>query len=337
MSLTAKNIISLLSLEGVGRTSVLCFAKYAERSGFEIHKIEDYRELISICHKTEKSRINAENYSISDFERVDGIANGIIDKSHDKGIKIVSYSDDSFPSKLKHIVSKKISAKGKETIKDESSVILYYRGDDISRLNDIMSVAIIGTREPTQEGKTAGLYMAKEFSKQGFNIVGGLALGCDTYAHEGAVEAGGITTAFVAHGLHTIFPKENEELAKEIVSKGGFLISEYPIGVEPYAPYFVERDRLQSGLADATIVIQTGIAGGTMHAVIATLDNDKPLFAVVFTSDDVMYHEKVLGNIYLIKEKKAIPINSSNLGECISLIKNKQSDKAIYGEQLSLW
>ena len=308
MSLSAKNIISLLSLEGIGRTAVLCYVKYAERVGATIQTTDDYLNLISICHEQEGCRVKADNFSAKEVVAAELRAEKIIDKSYGLGIHMVAYSDSSFPIKLKSIVSKKTSKTGKESVKDESPVILYYKGDNINRLNDVKSVAIIGTREPTPEGRKAGIHLSREIAKQGINIVGGLAVGCDTFGHEGAIEANGMTTAFLAHGLHTVYPKENAALAERIVKNGGLLISEYPVGVEPYAPYFVERDRLQSGISDATIVVQTGIVGGTMHAVNATLMNNKPLYAIEYTSPSVMGQEKVIGNRKLIMEGKAKPI-----------------------------
>ena len=342
MPLSAKNIITLLSLDGVGRTAVLCYAKYAERSNVIIQNAEDYRGLISHCHDNEGCRVKVNSILISDIKEAELKADKIISKSSELGISIVAYSDEAFPIKLKNIVSKKTSRKGKETIKDESPVILYFKGDNISRLNNVKSVAVIGTREPTPEGKTAGVFLSKEIAKHGINIVGGLAVGCDTFGHVGAIEAGGMTTAFLAHGLHTVYPKENEFLAEKIVRSGGLLISEYPVGIEPYAPYFVERDRLQSGISDATIVVQTGIAGGTMHAVNATLMNNKPLFAIEYTSPSVMGQEKVLGNRKLIAEGKAKPVTSTNIQECVDAIigKKKQEDVRPQGAgyiQLTLW
>ena len=325
MSLSTKNIITLLSLKGVGRTSVLCFARYAEQKEICVQEAEDYLHLIAECHENEGCRVNAEDFSILDLQEAELKADRIISKSHTLGINIVSYSEEHFPTKLKCIVSKKVSSKGKESIKDESPVVLYYKGDNIERLNNVKSVAVIGTREPTPEGKKAGLFLSKAFAKQGINIVGGLAIGCDTFGHEGAIEANGLTTAFLAHGLHTIYPKENEALAQKIVENGGLLISEYPIGTEPYAPYFVERDRLQSGISDATIVVQTGIVGGTMHAVNATIMNGKPLFAIEYTSEAVMGQEKVLGNRKLISEHKALPVTSQTIQECINMILGEQS------------
>ena len=320
MSLTAKNIITLLSLKGVGRTSVLGFAKFAEHTDICIQSMDDYLSLISECHETEKCRVDAKCFTNLDLQEAELKAEKIISKSQALGINIVSYSDEQFPVKLRNIVSRKTLSKGEVSIKDESPVILFFKGENISRLNDVKSVAIVGTREPTPEGKTAGVYLSKAIAKRGFNIVGGLAIGCDTFGHEGAIEADGMTTAFLAHGLHTIYPKENEALAQKIVESGGLLISEYPIGTEPLTPYFVERDRLQSGISDATIVVQTGIVGGTMHAVNATLMNNKPLFAIEYASDLVMRHERDLGNRKLSSEGKAHSITSHNIQECIELI-----------------
>ena len=129
----------------------------------------------------------------------------------------------------------------------------------------------------------------------------------------------------MAHGLHTIYPKENTELAEDIVNKGGVLISEYFIGTGALPNYFVERDRLQAGLSIATIVIQTGIIGGTMHAVNATLESNKILSAVNYKSN--LFSEKVLGNNMLIEEKNAFPLKSDNYNQLLELIKNTKSKK----------
>jgi DNA processing protein len=144
------------------------------------------------------------------------------------------------------------------------------------------------------------MYYAKYFAEKGFNIVSGLALGCDTIAHKGALSVNGTTTAILAHGLQMISPKRNEFIAKEILEKGGLLLSEYLFGVPAYNTSFVERDRLQAGLAIATIVIQTGIKGGTMHAVRTTINNNKILAVVNYKEQSVKCNENVAGNELLI-------------------------------------
>ena len=97
-----------------------------------------------------------------------------------------------------------------------------------------------------------------------------------------------------------IFATHERVPAKEIFEKGGLLLSEYLFGVPAYNTSFVERDRLQAGLAIATIVIQTGIKGGTMHAVRTTINNNKILAVVNYKEQSVKCNENVAGNELLI-------------------------------------
>lgn len=198
---------------------------------------------------------------------------------------------------------------------------MYYRGN--LKALQIPGIAVIGTREPTPNGVKAGEYFSGEFAKQGFNIVSGLAVGCDTTGHVGALKVNGVTTAFLANGLdwESIYPKENLELAKRIVANNGLLLSEYPIGQSCGRYGLVARDRLQAGLSKATLVVQTGVTGGTMHAVNATIASKKPLFAVEYRNDVDISHEKVQGNIMLIREKGAIPLRSNGIDSAVAIIR----------------
>jgi len=103
--------------------------------------------------------------------------------------------------------------------------------------------------------------------KKGFTIVSGLAKGVDTGAHEGALKSNGFTIAVLAHGLQTIYPAENRNLASRILNQNGTLISEYPWYTSLLPRYLVERDRIQSGMSRGVMVIETGVKGGTMHTV----------------------------------------------------------------------
>ena len=128
-----------------------------------------------------------------------------------------------------------------------------------------------------------------------------MAIGCDTAGHHGALKCdNGKTTAFLAHGLDSVYPPENEKLAAEIVERGGLLMSEYPIGDAVNRYYLVARDRLQAALSAATIVIQTGIHGGTNHAANTTLISKKPLFCVKYNDSLLMSHDNVVGNKTLV-------------------------------------
>ena len=234
----------------------------------------------------------------------------LLEKSEDEGISLMGYYDAEFP----RILHDCIDENGKIT----PPLLLYYRGN--LELLKLPGLAIIGTREPTDNGILAGRFFSENLAKRGFNIISGLAIGCDTSAHEGALLAGGATTAFLAHGLNwdSIYPRENLELAERIVESGGLLLSEYSIGEKVNRYNLVARDRLQAGLAKGTIVIQTGERGGTMHAVNATIKAEKPLYAVEYSKAEDLVHEKTQGNLMLIKTEKAAPINSKNIDSVVN-------------------
>lgn len=312
--LTKKQILTILQLRGISNARVFNLCENARKRNIELDSISDMVDYIKGCihgriikglTQEAKDAIN-----ISCLKKADNKATEIIENSYEAGIGIISFYDSQFPMQLKKITNEK----GKSA----NPILLYYKGN-FNAIPDY-GIAIIGTREPTLEGITAGEFFAEKFAREGYNIISGLALGCDTSAHKGALKGNGFTTAFLAHGLDMVYPNENEKLAQNIIEKGGLLISEYPIGTQPMANYFVARDRLQSGMANATIVIQTGIAGGTMHAVTSTIEAKKPLYAVIYKGD-VNTAEKVKGNIKLISEQKASPLSSSNMSVILDEIR----------------
>ena len=201
-------------------------------------------------------------------------------------------------------------------------MLLWYRGD--FSITQLPGFAVIGTREATPEGVAGGTYLASEFAKRGFNIVSGLAIGCDTCGHKGALKVGGKTTAILANGLDhdSIYPPENQDLAEEIVKNGGLLISEYRMGTPVNRYSLVARDRLQSGLSFATLVIQTGEHGGTMHAANATLKANKPLFTVLFKDSEINNHEQCLGNALLVNKGAKYIKGGDDLDKISDYIKN---------------
>lgn len=138
----------------------------------------------------------------------------------------------------------------------------------------------------------------------------------------GAIKVKGTKmTAVLAHGLHNIYPKENEELGNNILINNGLLISEYFVNEKANKGTFVERDRLQAGISLGTIVIQTGITGGTMYTVNETVKSKKMLAAVHFQKKFDSIHEKNQGNIKIIKEG-AFALTSTNFKEFVNLLNN---------------
>ena len=162
---------------------------------------------------------------------------------------------------LTTILSEDYPLRLKEGVEDPPTLI-FYKG----KLENISekAVAIVGTRTPTDESIEIANNLTTEMAKRGHCIVSGLAKGIDTVAHKGALENKVSTVAVVAHGLNTVYPKENIDLASSILENGGVLLSEYPPdeGIAPYQ--FVARDRIQSALSTTVFVVQTKVDGGTM-------------------------------------------------------------------------
>jgi len=131
----------------------------------------------------------------------------------------------------------------------------------------------------------------------------------------------------LANGLDhaSIYPEENQDLAEEIVNSGGLLLSEYRIGTTVNRYNLVARDRLQAGLASATLIIQTGVKGGTMHAANATLMANKDLFVMLFKDEGTNNHEKCLGNAYLIKKGAKYIKGSDNIDSISENIKKTKT------------
>jgi len=134
------------------------------------------------------------------------------------------------------------------------------------------SVAIIGTREPTPHGEAIAKRITQFFVEQQWSVVSGLALGCDAIAHRATLEAGGHTVAVLAHGLDIIAPAKHRDLAEDILSTGGALVSQYPIGRPVIPQQFVQRDKTQAGMAQGVVMVQSGLRGGSLHASRAAID-----------------------------------------------------------------
>ena len=111
---------------------------------------------------------------------------------------------------------------------------------------DELSVAMVGTRNPTGYGRTASAHLAGELASAGLTIVSGLALGIDGIAHKAALDAGRRTIAVVANGLDIVYPREHSSLARRI-SESGAVVSEVPLGIRPDSRSFPRRNRLISG------------------------------------------------------------------------------------------
>ncbi len=142
------------------------------------------------------------------------------------------------------------------------------------------SIAIVGCREASNYGKNITKELAYNLGKNNIITVSGLAKGIDTFCHIGSVEAGARTIAVVAHGLDMIYPKENRNLAIRILTCGGAIVSEYNIGEKPLKQNFPARNRIISGLAESTVVVEAKKESGSLITANFALNEGRNVFAV---------------------------------------------------------
>ena len=181
----------------------------------------------------------------------------------------------------------------------DSPTLLYYRGN--ADLNASKIISIIGTRSNTDYGKQVTEKLISELKDLNVLIVSGLAFGIDGIAHKSALQNQLKTVAVLAHGLHTIYPHQHKALAKDIIAKGG-LLTEFRNGDKPDKHNFPKRNRIVAGIADATIVIETAIKGGSMITAELANNYNRDVFALPGRTID----SKSAGCNYLIQNNKAI-------------------------------
>jgi len=180
------------------------------------------------------------------------------------GIGILTILDDNYPSILKKI--------------DDPPPLLYYKGE--FPLKKQSSIALVGTTQPTEEGKKEAILLGKALASRGVMVVSGLAKGIDKESHMGALIGEGKTYAVLGNGLGNIYPKENIHLAKEI-SENGALLTEYPLNVPVNVGQLMSRNRIIVGLSQAVIVVETRPdAKGVIDAGQRAKDQGKPVFLV---------------------------------------------------------
>lgn len=170
------------------------------------------------------------------------------------------------------------------------------------------SVAIIGTRTPTEWTLEKSSGIIEVAANHVVSIVSGLALGCDTLAHCFALEQEQHTTAILGTGLNHAYPKKNASLQNGILESGGMLMSEYPPETTLNSHQLVERDRLQSGLSDRLLLLESSVSGGSMHTVKAAAKQGRPIGAILPSEDGL--EEAFGGNMVAVQEHGAVPIRS---------------------------
>jgi DNA processing protein len=156
-------------------------------------------------------------------------------------------------------------------------LLLYVAGD--AALLSRPGIGMVGSRNPTPQGKENARQFAIELAQAGWSVVSGLALGIDGAAHEGALDANGHTVAVVGTGLDRVYPRRHLELARRIVATGA-IVSEFPIGTPPLAGNFPQRNRIIAGLTSGTLVIEAALQSGSLITARLASESGREVFAV---------------------------------------------------------
>jgi DNA processing protein len=179
------------------------------------------------------------------------------------GVTAVTRLDERYPAALAEIY--------------DPPPVLYVRGE--LDPPDTTAVAIVGTRGATTYGKMAAEQIARGLVEAGVTVISGLALGVDAAAHRGAVEGGGRTIAVLGNGLDRVYPSQHAQLAQQIAAHGA-LVTEFPLGTKPDAVNFPRRNRIISGLASGTLVIEAGERSGALITAAFAAEQGRDVYAV---------------------------------------------------------
>lgn len=209
----------------------------------------------------------------------------------------------------------------------DAPVMLYYRGN--ADLNSSRMISIIGTRSNTEYGKITTEKIVADLQTHHATIVSGLAFGIDAIAHKAALQQQLPTVGVLAHGLQTIYPAQHKSMAKEMMLQGGIL-TEFTSGVQPDKHNFPRRNRIVAAIADATIVVETAVRGGSMITAELANSYNRDVFAVPGRLTDA----KSAGCNYLIQNNKAILFTdvkqlAAELGWDIPAVK-KQAQRTLF-------
>lgn len=175
----------------------------------------------------------------------------------------LNHTDESFPDSLRRIPNppKKL-----------------YMIGNICALKE--GLAVVGARKATPYGLFCAKHFASLAAARGITIISGGAIGCDSAAHQGALELGGKTVVFLGGGCDELYPAKNKDLFQKIIDSQGAIVSEYPWDYPPLPHTFRARNRLIAGLSRATLIVEAGLPSGTFSTADEALNASKEVLAI---------------------------------------------------------
>jgi DNA processing protein len=186
----------------------------------------------------------------------------------------------------------------------DAPILLYYRGQ--IDCNQKRTLSVVGTRHQTAYGRELCVQLIYGLQTYDPVIVSGLALGIDITAHQAALESGLNTIAILAHGLDRIYPPQHQTIARQMLEHGGW-ISEFPPGTQPEREHFPQRNRIIAGMSEGTLIVETGVSGGSMITAHLASGYQRVVMALPGRVTDA----RSAGCLSLIRNQIAVPVTSA--------------------------
>ncbi len=188
-----------------------------------------------------------------------------LERVKELGGDVLILDDGSYPSLLREI--------------DDPPPVLYVKGDWQACFEQ-PCVAMVGSRQCSTYGENASEMIARDLASRGLTIVSGLARGIDAAAHKGAMRGQGRTIAVLGTGIDAIYPRENTGLTREILSSGGCLVTQFPLGTPPLKDNFPYRNRIISGLSHGVVIVEASERSGSLITARLAMEQNREVMAV---------------------------------------------------------
>lgn len=251
-----RGLLTLSFVPGVGNQRLRSLLEYFSDPADAFNaSVEELKSIPSIDVRTARA--------ISQFDQNVDEVDRILRKVERMGAKILAITEPGYPLMLKKIY--------------DPPAFLYVLGEMKDQDHD--AIAIVGTRTPSEYGKSVTERLSADLVRAGFTIVSGLARGIDTIAHRVAVRTGGRTIAVIGCGIDIVYPQDNVRISQQI-QKNGAIVSEYHTGTKPDAVNFPRRNRIISGMSLGTVIIESSETGGAMITASYALDQNREIFAI---------------------------------------------------------
>ncbi|MBE7021211.1 MAG: DNA-protecting protein DprA [Ruminococcaceae bacterium] len=242
----------------------------------------------------------------------------IVEKCAVNNYNIICYADEDYPEALKNI--------------PDFPIVLYHRGLKLP-LNELLCIAVVGTRKPSCYGLKCADEIAVELASSGVLVISGMAVGVDAAAHNGAKRICKPTLAVLGSAIDDIYPRKNKFLYEYMLYNGS-IISEYPPGAKIYPSNFPERNRIISGLSSGVVVVEAGKRSGSLITANIALEQGKDVFSV----PNIVGNENGIGTNNLIREgaklvTSAIDILDEYRGMYASINEIRKNNEAEYSDE----